>query len=104
MATGRFRQEKWRFGQLLDNQRLPGTSEPYGAPTPAVTSIYQHQAGYVMFGTFNGLVVFTQEQNKWERFMPDNSAHPGSKVTAITEDAGSRIWIATDRGVLILKQ
>jgi len=90
----------------------PRKRDSSGSSDYSINAIYQDTLGHVLFGTFNGLVVFTERENKWERFTAENSILPGvtligsdkptSKVTALMEDHSGRIWIATNGGIVIL--
>ncbi len=90
----------WRYYQLA--KHLPqgsGTDNDLG-----LTVIYHDKAGKLMFGTKIGLITFDEALNKWELFTPENSGLPGPSITAIFEDRSNRIWIGTNKGIVVLQQ
>jgi ligand-binding sensor domain-containing protein len=96
------RKDFWTAYDLADH--LPMASRDLlGVPNFGIRAIYQDAAGRMMFGTSRGLLVFIEDQGRWELLTKANSALPYDSVNAILEDRSRRIWIATGKGVLVLE-
>jgi hypothetical protein len=105
------RAQSWTGYKVTEQN--PRKADFVGSPAYSINAIYQDRAGRLMFGCFDGLIVFTEAQNKWDHFTAENSALPGitligsetvtTSVTALMEDHTGRIWVATRGGIVILE-
>jgi ligand-binding sensor domain-containing protein len=69
-----------------------------------ISAIYEDNSGQLMFGTSQGLIVFSEKQNKWRLFTRENSKLISNIVVAIFEDRNGRIWLGTSTGIMVLEQ
>lgn len=91
--------DSWVYYNL--GNRLPkGLTEPRDL---GLTVMYQDKSGRMIFGTRLGLLSFTESENKWELFTPQNSSLPDASIRCIFEDRSGRIWIGTGKGIVVLE-
>lgn len=69
-----------------------------------IMSIYQDKSGVIMIGTEEGLITFSEKENRWRIHTETAPEFPVFSITAITEDKIGRIWLSTGEGILVLKQ
>lgn len=92
----------WTKYKLVDH--LPRLADKNDAARLVIETIYQDQAGQMMFGTRLGLFTFGEAENKWELVTSRNSGLPTDWVTCISEDRSGRVWIGTSHGVVVLSE
>lgn len=73
-----------------------------GLPQNSINSIIQTRNGYIWLGTQNGLARF--DGSRFHHYNTDNTeAIRDNWIWKILEDRYGRLWIATNRGGLVLK-
>lgn len=90
------------FGSPLQDFLIRTWSQADGLPDSSVTAILQTRDGFLWVGTMAGLARFDGL-----KFTPENlpAATNGSvRITALCEDAGSRLWIGTQQDGLFQLQ
>ncbi len=71
-----------------------------GLPENSATAMVQTPDGYLWFGSFNGLVRF--DGVKFTVFNPANTPSlPSSSIVNLHLDASRRLWVSTDRGLVV---
>ncbi|MHC1767702.1 MAG: two-component regulator propeller domain-containing protein [Verrucomicrobiia bacterium] len=71
-----------------------------GLPENSATAMVQTADGYLWFGTFNGLVRF--DGVKFTVFNPANTPGlPSATIVNMHLDRADRMWISTDRGLVV---
>jgi hypothetical protein len=65
--------------------------------------ICQDKVGRMIFATDRGLIIFSAAANTWDFSSAKDSRLPHSNITSILEDKGGRIWIGTEKGILVVK-
>ena len=68
-----------------------------------VHAMYQDRRGQMMFATSRGLLVFSENNARWELLTQENSGLPDTLITSIFEDSSGRIWIGTGKGIVVLE-
>ncbi|MGK9118264.1 hybrid sensor histidine kinase/response regulator transcription factor [Olivibacter jilunii] len=77
----------------------------HGLSNNYVTEIYQDRYGFMWIGTFDGLNRYDgYEFRIYKNILDDETSLPNNGITAVGEDAGRRIWVATKRGAAVLEE
>ncbi len=96
----------WTYYRLTDYlpayaKRPNKLLEPYGLDLMvSAAAIYEDRSGKLFFGTNRGLLIFIKAQGRWE-FCTLNPADPMA-ITTIFEDKSERVWIATEKDIVII--
>jgi PAS domain S-box-containing protein len=90
-----------RSARTLHGWRMRVWESTLERPDSSATAMAQDEAGYLWFGTFNGLVRFDGERMKghWNSSTP---GLPDDGVVNLFRDRLNRIWVSTYRGPTVV--
>ncbi len=95
------KKNEWKFHDLRNHLPMRGGSD--SGLALSFQAILRDKAGRVFFATDYGLLIYLEQQNKWELLTSTNSDLPNSKLLSLYEDRSGRIWIGTARGLVVLE-
>jgi hypothetical protein len=93
----------YRLPRVLPDQPSAIGTGPPTSEQIRIRQIYQDRRGLMMIATDKGLMTLSPDDGKWSVFTPSNSALPAVGLHCLTEDHDGRIWVGTDRGVVVLE-
>lgn len=94
--------DSWTKHSILNNIQALGALINSSHGLLFVRAVVDDHAGNVLIGTSQGLVVYQENENRWQLFTPSNSILPSAAITTIVEDSIHRLWIGTSNGIVVL--